>query len=100
MTWRSYLNDRMIEEDPTGFFVIVPVSAEPPVPLSCDVCERLLRTCDDEVAYLEFKCCHLCALQWAHPRRDQWREGWRPTASQVTDVIASRPPLLVVFNVD
>lgn len=98
--WRPYLRDRMVKEEPEGFFVIVPAGAEPPVPLVCPICDRLLRSRDDEAAYQEFNCCDLCALQWAHPRRKEWKEGWRPLPEQVRDVIAQRPPLYVTFDVD
>lgn len=98
--WHHYLRDRMIREDPTGFFVIVPDGAEPPVPLSCPICERLHRSRDDETAYLEFQCCHLCALQWAHPRREAWNAGWRPSPEQVAGVVSERPPILVTFDID
>jgi len=97
---RPYLRDRLIEERPEGFFVIVPVGASAPIPLSCQVCDRLFRSRDDETAYLEFACCHLCALQWAHPRRKEWQEGWRPSPDQVKDVVSQRPPMFVVFDVD
>lgn len=98
--WRPYLRDRLIKEDPTGFFVIVPVGAEPAIPLACDVCDRLFRSRDDEAAFREFRCCHLCALQWAHPRRKEWQEGWRPSPEQVETVVLLRPPMFVVFDID
>lgn len=100
MTWRPYLRDRMVKEDPTGFFTIVPAGAEPPVPLGCPVCDRLYRSRDDEAAHQEFSCCHLCALQWAHPRRAEWKAGWRPSREQVIAAVSERPPLLVAFDVD
>lgn len=98
--WRPYLRDRMIMEDPTGFFTIVPTGAEPPVPLACPVCDRLYRSRDDEAAHQEFNCCHLCALQWAHPRRAEWKAGWRPSSEQVIAAVSERTPLLVAFDVD
>lgn len=99
LTWRPYLNDRLVAEHPDGFFVIVPDDVEPAVPLSCPVCDRLLRTRDDETAYKEFKCCDMCAMQWAHARRKEWSEGWRPTSDQVKEAVSNRPPLTVVFDV-
>lgn len=98
--WKPYLNDRLIREDQTGFFVIVPEGAEPPVPLSCSVCSRLMRSRDDEAAHHEFGCCHLCALQWAHPRRKEWKDGWRPDEEQVRVAVEQRPPMHIAFDVD
>lgn len=100
LTWKPYLRNRQIAQHPDGFFVITPADATPPVPLSCTICTRLLRSRDDETAHLEFGCCYLCALQWAHPRRAEWKEGWRPTQEQVDAALVVRPPLLVTFEVD
>lgn len=97
---RPYLSDRLITEEPEGFYVIVPADAEPPVPLGCPVCDGLLRSRDDEVAYREFCCCDMCALQWAHPRRKEWAAGWRPLRTAIESVVAQRPPLQVTFSVD
>ena len=99
MDWKPYIKDRLIAEHEDGFFVIVPASFEPAVPLSCEICDRLFRTHDDKVAYKEFQCCHLCAMKWAHPRRDKWKEdGWRPAAEQVKEDVANRPPLFIEFD--
>lgn len=98
--WRSYLHDRLIKDEPEGFFVIVPVGADPPVPIACSVCTALFRSRDDETAHREYGCCDLCAMQWAHPRRKEWAAGWRPSKTDVETVVSSRPPLPVVFSVD
>lgn len=98
--WRPYLRGRLIREDLTGFFVIVPEGAEPPIPLACPVCERLYRSRDDEASHREFECCNLCALQWAHSRRKEWQEGWRPSRDQVEIAVKQRPPLHIAFDVD
>lgn len=100
LEWKPYLRDRSIARHPSGFFVIVPTGAEPPVPLACEVCTRLLRSRDDEASHLEFGCCHLCALQWAHPRREAWKSGWRPTKIAIDEAVVLRPPLFVTFEVD
>ena len=100
LIWRPYLRDRQIAQHPEGFYVIVPVGAEPPIPLTCPVCERLHRSREDATSYLEFQCCHLCALQWAHPRRKEWCAGWRPSPETIATVVSERPPLHVVFDVE
>jgi len=98
--WRQYIRDRKIAWHPAGFHVIVPDDVEQAIPFYCGVCDRLLRSRDDELAYQEFQCCHLCALKWAHPRRAEWKSGWRPTQDQVLAAVSERVPLLVVFDVD
>jgi len=100
MAWRQYLKDRLIEERSEGFVVIVPVGAEPPVPLACTLCSHVMRTREDEVSHYEFGCCERCARLWAHARRAAWKDGWRPSADQVVEAEANRTPLSLVFDVD
>jgi len=97
---RPYLRDRLIEDRPEGFVVIVPVGAEPAVPLACPVCSHVMRSREDEVAYTQFECCDRCARLWAAPRRQAWADGWRPTMGQVTEAEANRVPLALVFQPD
>jgi len=100
MTWRPYLHDRLIEDRPEGFVVIVPADATPALPLACAVCGFVLRSYDDEVACRELGCCDRCARLWAQPRRADWLAGWRPTADQVKAAEADRTPLTVVVAAD
>ena len=99
-TKRPYLKDRLIEDQPEGFVVIVPTDAEPPVPLACPVCHLVMRSRDDEVAWRKHQCCDRCAMFWALPRKSQWDEGWRPTAEQVRESQATRPLLAITVDVD
>lgn len=94
-----YLNDRMIEHC-DGFVVIVPNDFEPAVPLCCPICDHMMRSRDDELAHIEFACCDRCARLWAQPRRQAWKDGWRPTAEQVVASEADRPPMSATFDVD
>lgn len=97
--FRPYLRDRMIKEC-DGFVVIVPADADPVVPLCCSVCDHMMKSRDDETAYLEFGCCDRCARLWAQPRRQAWHDGWRPTPDQVGEAELDRPPMSITFDVD
>jgi len=100
MAQRSYLKDRLIEEQPEGFVVIVPVDMDPPVPLLCTLCAHVMRSHDDEISHSEFGCCARCARLWAQARRQSWRDGWRPTSMQVEIAERDRVPLTLVFDID
>lgn len=101
MEWKPYPKDRRFAEHPTGFVIIRPLDDdEQPVPLSCPVCEALMRSRDDEASYGEFQCCNRCALAWAHARRKEWKEGWRPSPEQVERLESERPPLTVTLVID
>lgn len=100
MEWKPYPRDRLVAEHPSGFVIIKPAEDEPPVPIGCSVCGSLMRSRDDEVSYHEHSCCYRCALHWAHPRRKEWKEGWRPTPEQVAKLEEDRPPLVVKLDID
>jgi hypothetical protein len=91
MIWKSYPNDRLCCRS-DGFIIIKPIDSDKSIPLFCSICESLLRSREDEEAIIEFSCCHLCALAWAHSRRQEWKSGWRPSQDQVTEIIAARSP--------
>jgi len=94
------MKDRLILDHEKGFPIIVPTGFTEPIPLFCDVCQALFKSSDDENSYREFKCCYLCALNWAHPRRKEWKDGWRPTPKQISEVIKERVPAMLIFDID
>jgi hypothetical protein len=97
---RPYLRNRLIEDMPEGFVVIVPVGASPPVPLACQLCKFVMRSHDDELAHHEFGCCDRCARLWAQSRKSAWKDGWRPTVRQIEASEDDRVPLTLLFAVD
>jgi hypothetical protein len=97
--WKPYLRGRLIRELADDVYVIVPEGVAQPVPLACAVCTALYRDREDEAAHREFACCHLCAMRWAHARRKEWADGWRPSPDEVAADLASRAPLAFVLNV-
>lgn len=100
MEWRSYLNDRKITDHPAGFCIIVPADVEPSTPIFCDVCKHLMRSIDDENAWRELQCCHMCSLAWASPRKTEWLAGWRPEPDKLELEISQRSPLIVNLELD
>lgn len=83
-----------------GFVVIKPVDVDQPVPLSCGLCDSLMRSREDEEAYSEFSCCHFCAMTWAHPRREAWHAGWRPNKLEAIALARSRPPSRLLLTTE
>ena len=100
LNFKPYLDDRFIAEHPDGYYVIVPTDYEPSTPLFCEICDHTMRSRDDEVSHVEFKCCYRCAMKWAHPRRQLWKDGWRPTSQQVSEYELERLPMNVTLDVD
>lgn len=100
MATRPYFRDRLIEDRPEGFVVIVPTVTEQTVPMSCPTCNRLLRTRDDETSWRELACCERCALIWAQPRLGAWKDGWRPSVEQVNQSNGNGLQMSITFDVD
>lgn len=97
--WKPYVGNRLIKrfED---FVVIKPADLQRSIPLSCPLCDSLLRSRDDEESFNEFGCCEFCAMSWAHPRREEWKNGWRPQRDIVIESSSKRPPrqIKLVFD--
>ena len=95
--WETYVNDRLfIKRD--GYYVIKPKFVSEQIPLACEICGFLFRTNDDETSYGEFGCCSKCALRWAHPDRDRWKTGWRPSQEQIVDDVSTRSKMTVTIT--
>ena len=81
--WKPYPKNRKIcfEEE---YAIIVPEAPlENGMPLFCEVCDFAFFSIDDEKSYSEFKCCSMCADEWAYAYKEKWKNGWRPTEDQM-----------------
>lgn len=81
--WKTYTNNRIITEHPSGFYIIKPKDFRRGRPLFCSLCNSIMRTNFDDEAYSKFECCDSCATFWAYPNKDKWIEGWRPSPEDV-----------------
>jgi hypothetical protein len=85
MEWKCYLNNRMISEHPSGFYVIKPADKEKSKPIFCPVCDFIMVGELDKSSYEKFECCDSCATIWAYPNKEKWNNGWRPSIDEVTN---------------
>lgn len=92
--WKSYLDNRLIKQC-NGFYVIKPAGERNVIPLSCPVCDHMLRTYDDEKSYRNFECCESCETFWARPNMTAWRQGWRPDKKDVALKFQNRKKMTV-----
>lgn len=97
---KPYLRDRWISMHPKQFYIITPKEFHRNIPISCPVCETLLRSKDDEEAFESFSCCHRCSMAWASARRESWKEGWRPSTEDIKKELSMRQLLNIKFNLD
>ena len=87
-------NRILIEKD--GYVVVYHEDNEKNIiPTFCEVCNCMLRTLDDEIAYNQFKCCDDCTQQFARPNVERWQTGWRPDDSELKKAISRRSPIFI-----
>ena len=83
LEWKKYLGDRLIQ-DRGGIYVIKPEDdSRSIVPLTCPVCDYVMRNHDDEKSFRSFSCCECCETNWARPNQEKWKSGWRPTKEEI-----------------
>ena len=59
------------------------------VPLVCPICDYMM--CHVDVAeYRKYCCCRYCSLFFAQPNSRKWKEGWRPSDTEINRVIKNR----------
>lgn len=80
--------------------VTITLSEVQSIPLICPVCSLLMRSRDDELAYLSLKCCDSCASFFAKPKRSLWNSGWRPSKEEIDIMKKQLNPISVLLNVD
>lgn len=83
MEWKPYVRDRLIAEHESGFFIIKPLETQEAKPIFCPLCEFIMNNLYDDDAWKKFKCCDMCANDWAYPNQEEWKGGWRPTPEQI-----------------
>lgn len=91
--WKVISGDREAYTDDRGYVVVRPIVRERPVPLFCDVCDIMMRTDNDVIAWKQSGCCHHCHIKWAAARSTQWAAGWRPSDSDIADEVKRRRAL-------
>jgi len=85
MEWKKYFNDKLILSHPAGFYIIKPENHQTAFPFFCPLCERIMRIQTDEESFDKFSCCDACAITWAYPNKQIWKEGWRPDKKEILE---------------
>lgn len=80
---RPYMNDRLVV-DRDGYKVIYMSDAASIIPWTCELCDVVMRSQEDEESHVKFGCCSNCAIRWAYPNVEKWMSGWRPTKEDAT----------------
>lgn len=91
------MHDRLIKKF-DDYYVIKPLDSSFVIPLGCELCQFLYRSHDDELSHEEFGCCHKCALKWAHPDRERWKNGYRPSSDEIILEVNLRPQMLFTLE--
>lgn len=84
MTWKPYVDGKMISQHPTGFYIVKPVNqSSDSNPLFCPVCDSIMNSVYDDEMYRKYTCCDSCANRWAYKNSDAWLSGWRPSPEEI-----------------
>jgi len=59
------------------------------VPLECPVCNSMM-TANDIADYNKYTCCRSCSLLLAQPNKAKWKDGWRPSKTELNRVVKNR----------
>lgn len=59
-------------------------------PIDCPLCRCVLIDEIDEISIARTGCCFDCENEVADPNRKMWMEGWRPTGSEIIEIISKR----------
>jgi len=58
-----------------------------PQPITCPVCEFVLRDIDDVKSVKKEKACSECTLNFKYLYINKWKLGWRPTVKEARSKI-------------
>jgi hypothetical protein len=65
----------------------------------CGICDSILTTSLDIIASDEYDCCERCRIKWVEPRKEAYKEGWRPSEDEVLEEIKKRKALPLSFMI-
>jgi hypothetical protein len=60
----------------------------------------MMRTEEDVRKYETATCCAGCGMKWADSRAEAWRDGWRPSASEIECEITLRKSIPLSLKLD
>ena len=46
--------------------------------LNCPVCDKKLKTINDDIYFTKLDCCEKCYIKYVDGREKRWLDGWRP----------------------
>lgn len=73
-----------------------------PLPAFCEICESIMFSIEDEIAFDKHKCCKWCSMIWAAQREQEWNDGWRPSEEQIKnyrDLVADSNPEIPITSI-
>ena len=52
------------------------------VSLTCPNCSSLVKSSDKKY-FDKYSCCEVCSEFFAHPNKEKWFQGWRPSKAEI-----------------
>lgn len=97
--WKPYLNDRLINNK-DGVAVVIPNQTCLKIPICCPVCKMLMHTSDDAAYFREKECCFSCGIKWADPDLTAWKQGKRPSKTDIDAEVLFRQMKPIAINLE
>ena len=51
----------------------------------CPTCDFVMSSQTDFEYFDKFSCCSFCAMKFAESRKEDWKNGWRPSENEVEE---------------
>lgn len=59
------------------------------VPMFCPVCGGMMFGSKCNQTYYDWGCCATCHVMFVEDREQRWRDGWRPTEADISEMRSS-----------
>ncbi|MAH42353.1 hypothetical protein CL614_01340 [archaeon] len=73
----------IVRDNKEDSFIIIEDKNFSRIPFFCPICEFIMNSMDDSEFYEYYGCCASCGMKFAQPRQDNWKEGWRPSKTEI-----------------
>jgi len=88
----KYLDDNIVVIDSS-------ITTDNLTSLFCPVCDFIMNSARDNSFFLVYECCADCGTKWAECRKDEWKNGWRPSDDEISSEIDARKQISPNFQI-
>ena len=64
----------------------------------CPICRFPLSSAEDFFMHKKHSCCNECYMTFVEPRKEDWKDGWRPDQTKLEEYIYLRKSMFLLDN--